>query len=100
MPRQRKFIPDDLLLGAGVHELDPDLPLLASQAGLLLGRSKTRMDADRRDGKPPKAYKDKSKVLYRLGDVLAERTRVQGLEASAGTRIRKGEVRGWPSRDG
>ena len=77
MAKLRKFVPDELLLHAGVHELDPDLPLLASQAGMLLGRSKTRMDADRRDGKPPCAYKDRSKVLYRLGDVLEERARTQ-----------------------
>jgi hypothetical protein len=85
MPRQRKSVPDVFLLQESVQELDPDLPLLASQAGMLLGRSKTRMDSDRRDGKPPPAYKDGSKVLYRLGDVLAERTRLRerSLEAVA-----------------
>ena len=97
MAKLRKFLPDDLLLSASVQGLDPGLPLLASQAGMLLGRSKTRMDADRRDGRPPQAYKDRSKVLYRLGDVLAERTRVQGITPRAAKRGREEEDRGWPS---
>jgi hypothetical protein len=78
MPRLTRSVPDEMLLGAGVHMLDPDLPLIAAQAGMLLGRSKTRMDDDRRDSKPPKAYKDGRKILYRLGDVLSQRAIDQG----------------------
>lgn len=71
--RLRKTVPDELLFGAGVYDLDPNLPILACQAAALLGRSKTRMDSDRRDNKPPPFYKEGAKVLYPLGGVLAAR---------------------------
>lgn len=97
MPVLVKAIADEKLIGAGVYDLDPNIPLLASQAGALLGRSKTRMDGDRRDGKPPTSYLDGRKVLYPLGAVLAERSRQQGItpeqaRAAASDRVRKG---GW-----
>ena len=89
MPVLVKAIADEYLHGARVYELDPQTPLIASQAAALLGRSKTRMDSDRRDGKPPKHYLDGRKVLYPLGEVLAERDRMQAItleEAKAETR--------------
>jgi hypothetical protein len=79
MPVLVKAIADEYLHGAGVYLLDPAIPLIASQAAAMLGRSKTRMDGDRRDGKPPKHYLDGRKVLYPLGEVLAERARMQGI---------------------
>lgn len=79
MPVLVKAIADEYLHGAGVYLLDPATPLIASQAAAMLGRSKTRMDGDRRDGKPPKHYLDGRKVLYPLGEVLAERARMQGI---------------------
>lgn len=66
MPKLRKYVSDEVLLSRRVHDLDPDIPLVASQVGILLARSRTRMDSDRRDGKPPASYKDRGKVLYRL----------------------------------
>lgn len=77
MPKQIRAISDDMLRSNGVYDLDPATPLVAAQCGLLLSRSKTRLDSDRRDGKPPPFYKDGSKVLYRLGDVLALRQELQ-----------------------
>ena len=77
MGKQRKSVHDEILLSSSVNELDPDLPLVASQAAMLLARSKSRMDSDRRDGRGPSFYKDGFKVLYRLGDVLAERVRIR-----------------------
>lgn len=77
--RLRKTVPDELLFGAGVYDLDPNLPILACQAAALLGRSKTRMDSDRRDNKPPPFYKEGAKVLYPLGGVLAVRHGSAGL---------------------
>lgn len=97
MPRLTRSVPDELLLGAGVHTLDPDLPLIAAQAGLLLGRSKTRMDDDRRDNKPPKAYKDGGKVLYRLGDVLAARAHDQGKTLAQVAKERQDQRLGFPT---
>ncbi len=97
MPKLRKCVPDDVLLQRTVHDLDPDTPLLASQAGMILGRSKTRMDSDRREGRPPAAYKDRGKVLYRLGDVLDERMRIQTRTRLEADREREEEARGWRS---
>lgn len=96
MPVQVKSIADEKLLGAGVYDIDPHTPLVASQAAVLLGRSKTRMDSDRRDGKPPKHYKEGRKVLYPLGEVLAERARSQNItpeqaREAALKRVRQGE---------
>jgi hypothetical protein len=78
MPKLRRTISDDMLQGGGVYDLDQSTPIISAQAGLLLGRSKTRLDSDRRDGKPPPYYKDGTKVLYRLGDVLDARKAIQG----------------------
>lgn len=78
MPKLTPTIKDELLIGSGVYDLDPGLPILASQAGLILGRNKTQMDSDRRDNKPPIAYLEGSKVVYPLGRVLEERARKQG----------------------
>lgn len=97
MPRLTRSIPDELLLGAGVQTLDPNLPLIAAQAGMLLGRSKTRMDDDRRDNKPPKAYKDGSKILYRLGDVLAQRALDQGKTLAQAAKEKADHRLGWPT---
>lgn len=77
MPKLRRTISDDMLQGSGVYDIDPSTPIISTQAGLLLGRSKTRLDSDRRDGKPPPYYKDGTKVLYRLGDVLSVRRALQ-----------------------
>ena len=95
MPPQVKAVPDERLVSVGVYELDPELPLVASQVGILLGRSKSRVEGDRRDNKPPPSYLDGRKVLYRLGDVLAERARIQGItpaqaRESARQRVRHG----------
>ena len=95
MPRLRKTVSDDLLLKATVHDLDPDLPLLASQAGMLLSRSKTRMDSDRREGRGSRAYKDEGKIFYRLGDVLAERTRIYNATLQQVAPDRERRKRGW-----
>ena len=97
MPTQRKIVPDELLLLASVKQLDPDTPLLAAKAGMLLGRSKTRMDSDRREGRPPASYKDRRKVLYRLADVLAERARMQKKTKREVDLEREEEARGWPA---
>lgn len=95
MPVLVKSISDEQLQGAGVHDLDPETPLLSAQAAALLGRSKTRMDSDRRDGKPPKHYLDGRKVLYPLGEVLEERARMRGItpeqaREAARKRVRQG----------
>lgn len=95
--RLRKDVADELLLSAGVWAMDPTIGILASQAGMLLNRSKTRMDSDRRDSKPPPAYKDRSKVLYRLGDVLTARARDQGKTLEQAARDAADAKRGWPS---
>ena len=79
MPVLVKAIADERLQGGGVYDLDPATGLIAAQAAVLLGRSKTRMDGDRRDGKPPASYLDGRKVWYPLGEVLAERARMQGI---------------------
>lgn len=95
--RLRKDIPDELLRGAGVYSLDPGIGILASQAAALLNRSKTRMDSDRRDSKPPPYYKDGSKVLYPLGGILALRAQIQGKSPEQAAREAADERRGWPS---
>ena len=97
MSKRRKIVSDDLLLNSSVYQLDSDTQLLASQAAMVLGRSKTRMDSDRREGRPPKSYRDRTKVLYRLGDVLAERTRLQHRTRAEADRERDAELRGWPT---
>jgi hypothetical protein len=79
MTRLKSYIDDDKLAGAGVGDLSPDQPLIARQVEALLSRSKSRLESDRRDGKPPPFYLDGRKVLYRLGDVLAERARTQAI---------------------
>lgn len=96
MPVLVKAIADERLQGGGVYDLDPATGLIAAQAAVLLGRSKTRMDGDRRDGKPPASYLDGRKVWYPLGEVLAERARMQGItpeqaREAALKRVRKGE---------
>jgi hypothetical protein len=95
MPKLKRTVSDEMLLGAGVHELDPDLGIIAKQVELLLNRSKTRVDGDRRDGKPPPPYKDGGKILYRLGGVLEERARVQGMTLAQAARARADAIRGW-----
>lgn len=97
MPKLKKNVPDELLLGAGVHELDPDLGIIAKQVELLLNRNKTRVDTDRRDGKPPPPYKDGGKILYRLGGVLEERARVQKKTLAQAAKERADAIRGWAS---
>jgi hypothetical protein len=98
--RLRKDIPDEQLLSAGVYALDPMKGILASQAALILGRSKTRMDSDRRDSKPPLPYKDGSKVLYPLGAVLSERARLQGKTLEEAAKEAADAIRGWPTFTG
>lgn len=78
MPSQVPSISTERLISAGVYDLDPNLPLLASQVEVLLSRSKSRVESDRRDNKPPPSYLDGTKVLYPLGGVLDERARTQG----------------------
>lgn len=92
MPKLKRTISDDMLQGSGVYDIDPSTPIISAQAGLLLGRSKTRMDSDRRDGKPPPYYKDGTKVLYRLGDVLSVRKALQDQAITA-------HQRGLPPRN-
>lgn len=97
MPSQVPSISTERLISAGVYDLDPNLPLLASQVEVLLSRSKSRVETDRRDNKPPPSYLDGTKVLYPLGGVLDERARIQGKtrqqsREEAQQRVRQG---GW-----
>ena len=97
MPSQVPSISTERLISAGVYDLDPNLPLLASQVEVLLSRSKSRVESDRRDNKPPPSYLDGTKVLYPLGGVLDERARTQGKtreqsREEAQQRVRQG---GW-----
>lgn len=78
MPRQAPSAFEEQLASAGVYDLDPNLPLVAKQVEKMLARSKSRLESDRRDRKPPPFYLDRTKVLYPLGGVLAERARMQG----------------------
>lgn len=97
----RKDTPDELLRGAGVYDLDPNIGILSSQAGVLLNRGKTRMDSDRREGRPPPSYRDgSSKVLYRLGEVLKARAESQGKTLEQTRKEAADEKRGWPSFQG
>ena len=95
MPPQVPSISTERLISAGVYDLDPNLPLLASQVEVLLSRSKSRVESDRRDNKPPPSYLDGTKVLYPLSGVLDERARLQGrtpeqAREEARQRVRKG----------
>ncbi len=97
MPQQVPSVSDELLASAGVYELDPNLPLLSKQVEWMLARSKSRLEGDRRDKKPPPYYLDGTKVLYPLGGVLAERARMQGqtpeqVREQARQQVRQG---GW-----
>jgi hypothetical protein len=64
--RMSKDIPDDLLMGAGVYDLDPGLPILACQAAALLGQRPAHAESApgltlgsvlKRRGKPAPAAK-------------------------------------------
>ena len=95
MPRQVPSVSDELLASSGVYDLDPNLPLLARQVEWMLARSKSRLESDRRDRKPPRFYLDGTKVLYPLGGVLVERARIQGktpeqVREEARQRVRQG----------
>lgn len=97
MPLQVPSISDEQLASAGVYDLDPNLPLLSKQVEWMLARSKSRLEGDRRDKKPPPYYLDSSKVLYPLSGVLAERARMQGkspdqVREEARQQVRQG---GW-----
>ena len=97
MPQQVPSVANELLASAGVYDLDPNLPLLSRQVEWMLARSKSRLESDRRDRKPPPYYLDGTKVLYPLGGVLAERARMQGItpdqaREQARQRVRQG---GW-----
>lgn len=97
MPQQVPSVNDEQLASAGVYDLDPNLPLLSKQAEWMLARSKSRLEGDRRDKKPPPYYLDGTKVLYPLGGVLAERARIQGktpeqVREQARQQVRQG---GW-----
>ena len=93
----RKDITDELLRSAGVYDLDPNIGILASQAGMLLNRGKTRMDSDRREGRSPPSYRDGStKVLYRLGEVLKARSESQGKTVEQARAEAQADKRGWP----
>ena len=97
MPQQVPSAFDEQLASAGVYDLDPNLPLVAKQVEKMLARSKSRLESDRRDRKPPPFYLDRTKVLYPLGGVLAERARMQGkspeqVREEARQQVRQG---GW-----
>lgn len=97
MPRQVPSVTDEQLASSGVYDLDPNLPLLSKQVEWMLARSKSRLEGDRRDKKPPPYYLDGTKVLYPLGGVLAERARIQGktpeqVREQARQQVRQG---GW-----
>jgi hypothetical protein len=97
MGKRVESVSNEMLLGAGVHLLDPQTRILARQAGMLLSRGKTRMDSDRRDSKPPPACKDGGKITYPLGGVLAERARQHGQTLAEVAKERADAIRGWPT---
>ena len=74
MPKQSRTIPDDLLLARlGDREaLSDELWLIAPQVGMLIGRSVSQLNDDRKVGNPPPAmypFGEKGGVRYRLGTV-------------------------------
>lgn len=71
MPKQTFSIPNDVLwarLGDRTT-LSDELWLIASQVGMLLGRSTDQLAEDRKVGNPPAFKKDGGSIRYRLGTV-------------------------------
>ncbi len=97
MPKQVPSVSNEQLASAGVYDLDPNTPLLSKQVEWMLARSKSRLESDRRDTKPPPYYLDGTKVLYPLGGVLAERARMQGRSPEQAREQARQQVRqgGW-----
>ena len=74
MPKQSRTIPDDLLLAklGDRSALSDELWLIAPQVGMIIGRSVSQLNDDRKVGNPPPAmypFGEKGGVRYRLGTV-------------------------------
>ena len=71
MPKQTPSIPNEILwshLGDRAT-LSDELWLIASQVGMLLGRSTDQLAEDRKVGNPPPFKKDGGSIRYRLGSI-------------------------------
>ena len=74
MPRQSRTISDDILFAklGDRNTLSDEIWLIAPQVGMLIGRSTSQLNDDRKVGNPPPAmypFGDKGGVRYRLGSV-------------------------------
>lgn len=74
MPRQSRTISDDILLArlGDRQTLSDELWLIAPQVGMLIGRSTSQLNDDRKVGNPPPAmypFGEKGGVRYRLGTI-------------------------------
>lgn len=74
MPKQSRTISDDILLArfGDRQALSDELWLIAPQVGMLIGRSTSQLNDDRKVGNPPPAmypFGEKGGVRYRLGTV-------------------------------
>lgn len=74
MPKQSRTISDDILLAklGDRQALSDEIWLIAPQVGMLIGRSTSQLNDDRKVGHPPPAmypFGEKGGVRYRLGSV-------------------------------
>lgn len=74
MPKQSRTISDDILFAklGDRNTLSDELWLIAPQVGMLIGRSTSQLNDDRKVGNPPPAmypFGEKGGVRYRLGSV-------------------------------
>jgi hypothetical protein len=99
MPTQTK-IPDEMLLGAGVHKLDPELLITMGQAGMLLRQSRSKMEERKRSGRPPTPHQEGgpgSAVSYLLGEVLTLRPKHPVASNAAARKAHDDLIRGFPT---
>ena len=74
MPKQSRTISDDILFAklGDRQALSDEIWLIAPQVGMLIGRSTSQLNDDRKVGNPPPAmypFGEKGGVRYRLGSV-------------------------------
>jgi len=101
MPRtKRRTYTDEQLRAASIEQDSPDTPLIAEEAGVLLGGiGEEGMRARRRDGQPPPftQARPRGAVRYLLGDVLAARKMHRHQSTQEVRHAHQIEVLGYPT---
>jgi hypothetical protein len=76
MPKQpARSFSDEFLRSQGIYSLDPETPLFAEEAAVLLSCSTDKLERARKAGDPPPFHQERPRgaVRYALGDVLKHR---------------------------